>query len=145
VLLGGGGDNLLVGGAGDDLLVGGLGRDLLIGGRGSDLIVGGRGDDILIASSSSYDHNDLALRSILTEWTSADNYPTRVGAILGEGGSGQHLNGAYFFNSSTVQSDTDIDVLYGGSGRDWFLASPGVGSGSRDVAFVNTNETVTNL
>src|SRR5262249_34090710 len=102
ILCGGGGNDILIGGTGHDILIGGQGRDLLIGGGGSDILLAGTGDDILIAGTTSFTHNDLALRSIESEWTSMDSYAMRMSNILGQTGGGQHLNGSYFLNSSTV-------------------------------------------
>src|SRR5207244_13063860 len=96
ILKAGGGNDILIGGAGDDILIGGQGRDLLVGGTGSDLIIAGTGDDIVIAGKTVYDHNDLALRSILSEWASADSFAVRVSNLQGLTHSGLDLNGAYY-------------------------------------------------
>src|SRR5262249_23732056 len=104
VLRGGGGNNILVGGAGDDLLIGGSGRDLLIGGRGRDRLQAGAGDDILVAARTDYDHNDLALRSILKEWVSGHDYLTRVHNLMNYQGM-DGLNGSYFLTNTTVHDD----------------------------------------
>ncbi len=70
ILIGGDGNDILIGGDGNDILIGGRGRDLLIGGTGSDQLRGNQGDDILIAAATDFDHNDLALRSLLDECAS---------------------------------------------------------------------------
>jgi hypothetical protein len=130
----------------NDILIGGSGRDILVGGMGSDVLVGGSGDDILISGTTLYDHNDLALRSIQTEWTSNDSYSTRVSNILGTAGNGQHLNGTYFLNGSTVQDDQSVDFLFDGSGHNWFFADTNGHTGPRDVVLVvRSGDTVTNI
>jgi hypothetical protein len=146
ILQGGGGNNILIGGLGDDILIGGQGRDILIGGLGNDVLIGGKGDDILIAGKTSFDHNALALRGIMNEWTSADSYTARVSDILGNGGAGKDLNGAYFLTSSTVQDDASVDVLHGGPGGDWFFADNTGQTGPRDVVIdAHANEVVTTI
>jgi Ca2+-binding RTX toxin-like protein len=146
ILKAGGGNDILVGGAGDDILIGGAGRDLLIGGTGNDLITAGTGDDIVIAGRTIYDHNDLALRSILSEWASSDSFAVRVSNIKGLTPSGLDLNGAYYLNTSTVQDDQSIDVLVGGSGRDWFFADTSGQTGPKDIVLgLHTGDVVTNI
>jgi hypothetical protein len=120
VLIGGGGNNLLVGGDGNDVLIGGRGRNVLIGGQGEDVLIGGGRSDLLIGGSTAFDANEAALRAILAEWTSAASYPTRVGHLLGTLPGG--LNGGYDLNASTVYDDGSADLLWGGGGRDWFVA-----------------------
>jgi hypothetical protein len=146
ILKAGGGNDILIGGAGNDILIGGKGRDILIGGFGNDLIIAGTGDDIVIAGTTSYSHNDLALRSILSEWASTDSYATRVSDIQGQTHTGADLNGTYFLNSSTVQDDKSIDVLVGGSGRDWFFADTTGQTGPCDIVLgLHAGDTVTNV
>jgi hypothetical protein len=146
ILKAGGGDDILIGGTGDDILIGGQGRDLLIGGMGNDLILGGKGDDIVIAGKTAYDHNDLALRSILSEWASGDSFGTRVSNIQGLTHAGADLNGAYFLNSSTVQDDHSVDVLSSGCGRDWFFADTTGQTGPRDLVFgLRAGDTLTQV
>jgi Ca2+-binding RTX toxin-like protein len=118
-LAGGGGDNILVGGDGNDLLSGGRGRNLMIGGAGKDELRGGCRGDILIGGTTDYDANEVALRALLAEWTSADSYKARVDHIFGTLGGG--LNGSYHLNADTVHDDGARDELSGGDGRDWFL------------------------
>jgi Ca2+-binding RTX toxin-like protein len=131
VLQGGGGTNILVGGDGDDILIGGGGRGILIGGLGRDCLRGGDGDDLLIAARTDWDHNSLALRSILNEWTSGHDYAMRVANITnGSGGGG--LNGGFYLNTSTVHDDGSIDTLYGEAGRDWFIDHASGATGSLD-------------
>jgi allophanate hydrolase subunit 2 len=71
-------------GTGDDILIGGQGSDLLIGGTGSDLIMTDSGQGLKIAGMAAYDHNDLALRSLLSEWASDDDYALRVSDSQGQ-------------------------------------------------------------
>jgi hypothetical protein len=146
ILKAGGGNDILIGGTGDDILIGGRGRDILIGGMGSDVLVAGQGDDILIAGKTSYDHNALALRAVLNEWTSGDSYATRVNDILGRTAAGFDLNATYFLNSSTVQDDHAVDFLDGGAGRDWFIADTTGQTGPCDVVLdAHAKELVTNI
>jgi hypothetical protein len=65
-----GGDNVLIGGAGDDILIGGTGRDILIGGFGSTKTAGPSGDKVHLSVELALDHEGLAWRSIMGEWTS---------------------------------------------------------------------------
>jgi RHS repeat-associated protein len=113
-LKGGGGINLLEGGEGDDVLQGGSGRGLLIGGFGHDLLLGRGGDDILIGDAflpmAPQQVRRAALLSILTEWTSPRRYEDRVAALEG-------------LVTTRVVDDGVLDVLAGGAGDDWFLAS----------------------
>ena len=120
----GSGNDILVGGAGDDLLIGGEGRDFLIGGIGADRLVGNQGEDLLIAGYTAHDNNTAALLAIMSEWTSGNNYNTRVTNITNGTGltAGNRLvgdDGA----SQTVFNDTDVDILTGSQGQDWFFAN----------------------
>ncbi len=125
-LRGGAGNDMLVGGDGDDMVVGRAGRDLLIGGEGADRIVGNAGEDILVAGTTVYDEDLVALCGIMAEWTSANDFETRVAHITGPDGG---LNGPYFLNADpdngpvTVFYDDARDRLTGGGGADWFLAN----------------------
>jgi Ca2+-binding RTX toxin-like protein len=115
-------NNVLVGGAGVDRLIGGQGRDILIGGSGPSLLQAGTGGAILIGGTTSYDSNATALASFLAEWGRTDvDYTTRIGHLTGSSSGG--LNGACFLNTSTVQADSMINILYGGPGLDWYFAS----------------------
>ncbi|QEH39161.1 RTX-I toxin determinant A from serotypes 1/9 [Aquisphaera giovannonii] len=125
----GGGDAVLVGGNGNDALIGGLGRDILIGGDGADILMDRGDDDILIAGTTDYDADAVALSALLGEWARADEaYATRVGRLAGGITSG---GSTYRLGASTVHTDTAIDVLYGGSGTDWYFAR--VGGTNQDV------------
>jgi Ca2+-binding RTX toxin-like protein len=110
--------NVLVGGAGADTIKGGSGRSVLIGGKGADRVTGGSSDDVIIGNSTSYDHNEAALASILAEWQSASTYAQRINHLKLGGG----LNGGNtLLLGVTVPSDLAADVLAGGAGSDWFL------------------------
>jgi hypothetical protein len=137
VLVGGGGNNILVGGAGNDVLIGGLGRNLMIGGGGNDVLIGGPRGDILVGGSTVYDSNETALRALLAEWTSADDYQTRVARLTGTLAGG--LNGAYLLNASTVSDDVLRDILIGAGGLDWFLV------GVKDITDAQPGEIVTQV
>jgi Ca2+-binding RTX toxin-like protein len=126
VLDGGAGDDVVLGGAAIDLLSGGGGRDLLIGGLGVDLLLGGGGDDVLIGGSTAHDDSSAALALIQAEWTSSRPHAVRVANIRDGAGSPDRLNGAAFLQlAATVFDDDAIDILFGGSDRDWFFRPPG--------------------
>jgi len=121
---GGSGNDILQGGDGDDLIIGGNGRDLLIGGFGADRIVGNAADDILIAGPTAYDNNDVALCSIMNEWTSAGSYSARTANIM----AGTGLTGGFKLDGNdgvnqTVFNDNNADTLTGSQGVDWFFAN----------------------
>ena len=117
------------GGGGSDQLVGGTGRDILVGGEGGDLLMGGHAEDILVSALTAYDDRFAradhieAWASVRAEWLSGRAFVERVGNIRGTG-TGERLNGSFLLNESTLRDDADsdrIDVLNGGSGKDWFL------------------------
>jgi hypothetical protein len=62
----------------------------------------------------------------MAEWSSARSYETRVNNLRGVG-SQPRDNGNSFLTTSgsqaTVFNDDSVDVLAGGSGRDWFFAA----------------------
>jgi len=133
-LKGGDGHDVLLGGTGGDLLVGGSGRDLLIGGVGADRIVGNAHDDILVAGFTLFDYDTVgrlkasherAMLDILSEWTSARSYETRILNLTDGSGSSDRTNGGTFLRTvgedATIFEDTDDDVLTGSSGEDWFF------------------------
>ena len=137
ILRGGGGDDILLGGAGNDKLSGAGGRNILSGGDGNDeldggydrsILIGGNGldrlrgsakDDILIGGRSAYDANEEALMAILSEWTSARPFATRISNLSTGVGAG---NSYRLKLGETVFDDGVRDTLYGGVGSDWFLA-----------------------
>ena len=94
-LYGGSGNNLLSGGSGNNVLVGGNGTNVLTGNGGHNVLIAGAGParlfsgkpgvagtarngSILIAGSTAYDNNDVALMTLLEEWTSGPTYAQRV-------------------------------------------------------------------
>jgi Ca2+-binding RTX toxin-like protein len=120
-LTGGSGNDLLLGEAGNDVLRGRRGRNVLIGGSGRDHLFGGSAQSLLIGGRTAHDTKDTALRSLLAEWASEDDYLTRIGRLLGVRAGGR--NGAYRLNAGTVFDDGVEDVLRGGCGRDWFVVN----------------------
>ncbi len=115
-LIGDAGSNILVGSAGNDLLLGGDGRDLLVGGAGTDVLNGQGGDDIVIGASTVHDNDLPSLLKVMQEWTSTNDYATRVSHLR----SGNYA-GAVKLNLTTVPDDGTADLLAGGTGQDWFF------------------------
>ncbi len=139
------GDDLIHGGSGDDTLQGGTGNDVVVGGDGSDLVFGnpgdgpgngdrdiliggpgadglfGRGDDdILVGSGTDHDSDFTALAALLSEWTSSNDFATRRGNIAAGVPVGMST---VALNASSINPDGVRDVLTGGLGADWYLAS----------------------
>ena len=117
-LYGEAGHDILFGGDGNDSLFGGNDRDILIGGLGNDKLFGEGGDDIVIGGTTAYDDNATALDAIMAEWTSGNDYVTRVNNI--RNGLGQS-DGFSLVAGDTVIDDGAIDELYGSSSQDWFF------------------------
>ena len=139
-LQGGSGNNVLIGGSGNDTLKGGSGRDLLIGSGGNDVLYGNGGDDILIGGGTYYGfegwgyEDEVSLGAIMAEWTSADNYATRVSDIVNGGG----LNGSATLASGGYVYDAGgSSTLVGGAGQDLFFASS-----TDTISDLQKNETV---
>jgi Ca2+-binding RTX toxin-like protein len=121
-LQGGDGNDILVGDAGNDHLIGGAGRDLLIGGAGNDNLDGGADDDILIGGKTSFDQNDAALRSLLSEWTSTRTFDERVNNLTL--GTGDILQGTgLMLVRGTTVFDSGHDHLAGGSGQNLLFSA----------------------
>jgi hypothetical protein len=118
-VMGSSANNVVVGGGGTDRLIGGQGRDILIGGAGQATLQAGSGGDILIGGTTAYDNNAAALASVLAEWSSADDYATRIARISGSMSGG--LN-TVLLNSSTVHTNGQANNLLGGAGLDWYFA-----------------------
>jgi hypothetical protein len=117
-------NNVLVGGGGTDRLIGGQGKDILIGGAGQATLQAGGGGDILIGGTTAYDNNAAALAAILAEWTSSDDYATRMARLTGSTGGMNIINGTYYFlNDSPLKGNNLADNLYGGAGLDWYFAA----------------------
>ncbi len=109
------GDNILVGAAGNDYLQGGFGRNLLIGGADADRLFGLTDQDLLIAQSTVYDDDEQAFRELLNVWADrSSSYAQRIDRLRDMAGS------AYLEKDKTVIDDSTIDLLFGGSGRDWY-------------------------
>jgi uncharacterized delta-60 repeat protein len=120
-LKGGGGNDVLVGGFGNDTIISGGGRDLLIGEGGNDVLDGSGGDDILIGGATWWDFDEVSLAALMAEWTSADDYLTRVNDLVNGGG----LNGEVTLTpDATVFDAGGSSTLSGGGGRDLFFVSP---------------------
>jgi hypothetical protein len=122
-LTGGNLNDVIVGGIGNDKITAGRGNDIGIGGGGADKVAGAAGDDILISSSTDYNPytapNAAALRDILAVWNNGADYASRIAAIQSSAGVG--TSGGKF-SSSTIDADSDADVLTGASGSDLYFA-----------------------
>jgi Ca2+-binding RTX toxin-like protein len=103
---GGNSGGILLGNIGDDTLVGGNSQDLMIGGKGADILTGNNAGDILIAASTAYDTNTVANRQALCEILHTWQHGGRMSALI---------------NAATINDDTEVDVLTGGLGMDWFI------------------------
>jgi hypothetical protein len=96
----------------------------LIGGAGQATLQAGSGGDILIGGTTAYDNNAAALAAILAEWTSSDDYATRMARLTGSTGGMNIINGTYYFlNDSPLKGNNLADNLYGGAGLDWYFAA----------------------
>jgi hypothetical protein len=144
--------NILVGGDGADTITAGTARSLLIGGRGADVLTGGKADDIVIGGFTDYDHNQVALAALLSEWLSpTDSYATRI-AKLRAGMSVGASTYALVWGSgtgTTVHDDGSADTLRGDpsgsptTGLDWFFANQGPGTPDT-ILDLQTGEKVAN-
>jgi Ca2+-binding RTX toxin-like protein len=123
ILEGAGGNDILTGDASDDRLIGGMGLDMLIGGAGNDRLLGGADDDILIGGTTPFDHNDTALKMLLSEWTSGRPFDERVNNL--RCGTGDFLDGSgvILVWGATV-FNAGHDSLNGGTGQNFILAIP---------------------
>ena len=140
ILIGDANANVLRDGNGNDVIVGGGGDDTIYGGRGYDIIItggttaaatvyGDGGQDLTIGGSYTQQANLAALNSLMAEWSrTGESLSTKISHLNGTVRGG--LNGEFFLNASTVQTDSAIEALYGGdgstipsSGENWFLAS----------------------
>lgn len=122
IVRGGAGNDLIVGNDRDNYLSGEGGNDVLIGGRGNDLLFGGPGDDLILSGVTDYATDPAALSAVQAEWTSGSSYTDRVAHLTGTTGG---VNNGKVFNSTTVHGDGGVDIVGGGSGRDWFVTGPG--------------------
>lgn len=121
-LEGGSGNDILTGDAGNDQLLGGAGLDMLIGGAGNDHLVGGPGDDILIGGTTPFDQNDVALKMLLSEWTSGRPFDERVMNL--RLGTGDFLDGSgVLLARGTTVFNSGHDNLNGGTGQNLIFAA----------------------
>lgn len=120
VLYGEQGNDVILGGEGNDTVDGGEGADVLLGGLGGDLLRGGSGDDVLIGGTTSYDHNDAALREIQAAWSGPGSFADRANLLS----IGIALQIA-LRPGETVYNDGEIDTLCGNGGADLIFASLG--------------------
>ena len=106
-VVGGNAGGILLGNLGDDTLVGGNSRELMIGGKGADNLTGNNAGDILIGALTTYDTNTVPNRQALCEILHTWQQGGRMSTLL---------------NAATVNDDTEVDVLTGGFGVDWFIS-----------------------
>jgi VCBS repeat-containing protein len=104
-IIGGDGSNVIFGGSGNDILIGGDGPDFLVGGSGCDLLAGGAGDDILVAGFLGKSWTEANLRQMLADWGSGTGTPTAD-------------------ELGVVESPNEVNILFGGSGHNLFIAGP---------------------
>jgi Ca2+-binding RTX toxin-like protein len=130
VLIGGGGHNILIGGSGNDTLVAGRKRDVLIGGKGRDVLLALQGGALIIGGSTAYDHNLTALLQILNEWSSTDDYATRLAKFRAGDGVPRLSTDAPTVPPSvkpaatpTVFNDGAIDFIFGGPEPSWYFTA----------------------
>ena len=92
-------------------------------------LYGDGGQDLTIEQIYTQQANLAALNSLMAEWSrTGESLSTKISHLNGTVRGG--LNGEFFLNASTVQTDSAIEALYGGdgstipsSGENWFLAS----------------------
>ncbi|MEM6339703.1 MAG: Ig-like domain-containing protein [Pseudomonadota bacterium] len=107
------GSNLLRGLAGDDVLSGHTGNDTLEGGAGADTLNGDAGTD-----AASYENSDFAV------WVDLSNGESFGGDAEGDTFvSVEHLHGSDY--DDTLKGDAQGNMLTGGKGDDWFVATHG--------------------
>ncbi|MGD0897783.1 MAG: peptidylprolyl isomerase [Thermoguttaceae bacterium] len=132
IIRGGGGSNIIYGGGGNDVLIAssgatptnsrvyaGSGNCLLIAGTQAASLYGGPGNDILVGGSTSYDTdtaaNDAALSAILKGGSALGFFGNPLAKRMGASAP------AGLYMGTSVHSG-GADLLFGGGGRDWFLA-----------------------
>jgi hypothetical protein len=116
---------------------------------GAEGPVGRWGDDLMIGGTPASNSNETALAAVLAEWTSQDDYATRIANLLGTGGGSSfanRLNGNYFLQPGvTVFDDGAQYPLTGSAGQDWFFANI-LGFGVLDkITGVAKDEIVTDI
>jgi Ca2+-binding RTX toxin-like protein len=123
-LSGGAGDDYIDGSLGHDVLVGGSGKDELLGNQGNDILIGGldvdnlrgeEGEDILLGGATLYDANTAKLQALSALWSAPTTYEIRMQFAENQ------LFTARLQSEDTVFHDQAVDVLYGGTGRDWYF------------------------
>jgi hypothetical protein len=132
VIIAGAGSSILIGG-GDDVLIAGPGRDLLIGGAGHAILIAdppkrgkraAQGGSILIAGKTTYDANDAALDTIMSEWASRRSRFARAHNLLNGRASKHRLNGSVFLNAKTIEYQR-TDTIVGDNRFDWLRLGRG--------------------
>jgi hypothetical protein len=78
----------------------------MIGGKGADNLAGYNAGDVLVAASTTYDTNTVPNRQALCEIMHTWQHGGRMSGLL---------------NAATVNDDTEVDILTGGQGVDWFI------------------------
>jgi Ca2+-binding RTX toxin-like protein len=135
------GNNLLFGEAGNDtitgagVLVGGLDNDTLtpassrsiaIGGLGADILKSAsKKGDLLIGGTTDFDTNENALRSLHSEWASANPVQVRIDHLTGllpGGSNGTNLLISDAVRSGTVHNDGVNDTFTNNFADDWAAA-----------------------
>lgn len=123
-LTGGGANDVLVGGDGNDVLNGSKGANILIGGAGVDNLKGGRPGNVLVPAATPYDagqfSDEVALASLLDEWSSSASYASRIAAI--ESGVGSQ---SFQLAPSLLTNFSGRDHVSSTKNRDWVLTGVG--------------------
>jgi hypothetical protein len=143
-----GGNNLIIGGTGNDVIYGNFGGNLVTpknlngdgGEGGQNLIIAGAGADTVYASQivdgaegghgsivvgGSTTLNQVALLSVLSEWTTTHSVPQKIANITGLG-TADRTNGNNFLQSGiTVLNDGTVDQLFSDTNGEanWLLYS----------------------
>lgn len=113
------GEDTLYGNAGQDYLQGDAGNDVLFGGPDGDALFGGDGEDTQNGAAG----NDLLHAGTFADgviwdiWTSGDPYRDRVRAVRAHFDTGDR---------ESERTDGSADTLLDDSGRNFYLALPGV-------------------
>ncbi|MGJ8624820.1 MAG: calcium-binding protein [Yoonia sp.] len=140
LLYGGVGSDVLNGEASNDTLYGGSAQDDLDGGLGSDTLYGGAGEDVLLGTSGI----DALFGGTEADYLDGGDDPD---AIYGGSGNDTLLGGD---NPSTpinddplsVESPSQLDVLYGGAGNDFLVGGSGedrLEGGEGDDVLIGSN------
>ncbi|MDA1017836.1 MAG: hypothetical protein O3A00_25685 [Planctomycetota bacterium] len=93
----------------------------MIGGSGRDRLYGGNGTDLLIGGATSFDQDPVALRMLMSEWSSNRSHAARVSNL--RNGTGPVLTAELRLEAgATVFDDNATDYLFGGRRQDWVFA-----------------------